>query len=385
MSITRAVGAIDRPRYRGIVVRLLLAAYLVVGAIAGWAGGGLGGWVARIAAVACALVLVLWAPAGELPWGARVGDGVRWATFAGIALSATVTTLAAPRATWVFICFAPAVIAGRNLPMGPALAAATLPALALGRATWVSTGSPLVGALMLVAVGGTVVVTRLRADTREASELAAAQREALAQERARSEAAAQREVMASQVHDVLAHTLSGLIVSLQTAGLQARREGVSEALSARLSDATALAREGLAGAASVVAMLSGQEPPARPIAELTDSFAQVSGAAAAVTGSLALLQEQRRAIASAVVGEALTNSLRYSRGCDVRIEIAPDSVVVQTIGQASEVPDHHGSGRGLAGLRARVRGTGGTLTAGPTDAGWRVALDWLGSPAGEDA
>jgi signal transduction histidine kinase len=37
--------------------------------------------------------------------------------------------------------------------------------------------------------------------------------------------------------------------------------------------------------------------------------------------------------------------------------------------------DGIGGGHGLAGMRARLERAGGTMLAGPTDAGWRVELD----------
>ncbi|HEV6953328.1 MAG TPA: histidine kinase [Promicromonospora sp.] len=80
-------------------------------------------------------------------------------------------------------------------------------------------------------------------------------------------------------------------------------------------------------------------------------------------------------VAYRVVQEALTNALKHAPGAATTVRVRHDereiSVEVTTAsggGPRSRV-GQQGGGRGLAGLRERVTAVGGALAAGPTDAG----------------
>jgi signal transduction histidine kinase len=91
------------------------------------------------------------------------------------------------------------------------------------------------------------------------------------------------------------------------------------------------------------------------------------------------------------VQEALTNAARYAPGAPVTVALSYTAggldVRVADAGLPpgrSAVPSQ-GSGLGLAGMDERIRGVGGTLTAGPrADSGWQVEVRvpvLAGSPA----
>jgi signal transduction histidine kinase len=74
------------------------------------------------------------------------------------------------------------------------------------------------------------------------------------------------------------------------------------------------------------------------------------------------------------VQECLTNALRHGTG-PVSLAVESDGGTVRiTVANAIEAPGpgSHGAGRGLAGMRERVRILGGTLFAGPRDGCWYV-------------
>ncbi len=80
--------------------------------------------------------------------------------------------------------------------------------------------------------------------------------------------------------------------------------------------------------------------------------------------------------------EALTNVARYAPGAATRIVLCylPGRISLAIENgaadeQADQLPRVGGGGNGLAGLRERVEGTGGSLHAGPTEDGWRVELE----------
>ncbi|MGC4933274.1 sensor histidine kinase [Gordonia sp. DT30] len=225
----------------------------------------------------------------------------------------------------------------------------------------------------------------LRRYRREADELAAAQRQIIEGERARAAAAEDRQVLAAQLHDVLAHTLSGLIITVQGAALAARREGVSPELTEKLDTAAALARDGLAEARDAVRSLrgdddsplgSGGESLSDWTASTIERLHTATGLEITVTGSAADVDTPWVALAKSVVMEGLTNSLRHAAGAPVRIEFGATTLRVLSVGAPDEFSDRdHPSGAyGLAGLAERVALAGGTLTHGPCEEGFDLTM-----------
>lgn len=218
----------------------------------------------------------------------------------------------------------------------------------------------------------------------ESAELAAAQEQVIAQERARAASAERQREIAADLHDVLAHTLSGLIVSLQTAGLQARQEDASPALQQRLSVATDLAKEGLQGARVAVESLhsaastTAAEPLDDWLQQTVDRLRIGSDTRIEVVGDTSAIPEQRRETARAVLREGLTNSVRHAPALPIRITLSDNEIRVTTLGDVSVLPatEQVSGGHGLAGLRRRLRVEHGTLDAGATTDGWLLVAHW---------
>jgi signal transduction histidine kinase len=186
--------------------------------------------------------------------------------------------------------------------------------------------------------------------------------------------------IARDLHDVLAHSLAGLSVQLQATRAIAARENVDATVLDPLDKAAALARDGLTDARAVVSAL--RDPVGLGIDEIAalvdrhpgDVVLRSTGTAHPVTPPVG------NAVYRAVQ-EALTNAARYAPGSPVTVTLAHTAdglgVCVDDLG-----PPHgrtpvagQGSGLGLIGMDERIRGVGGSLTAGPRpEGGWRVEL-----------
>ncbi len=348
-----------------------------------------------------------------LRWGQRVTPWP-FGLLAVMAAAVTVACVAAPVAEISFLPYVAIVAVARALDPGagwpllaPVFAAQAFMLWELSRA-WQPMAGSLLASVMIV------VFTQLRRQRQEAAELEAAQAAALAEQRARTEAAEAQRELAAQIHDVLAHSLSGLAVSLQVAALQAKQEGASADLQGRLAAANELAREGLAGARDAVEVL--RRGPSRPASGLTgaiegdavgggaassgpdeagpaqpashdpdarlealvDRLRAATGTSVEISGSLAGLGPVRGPLAESVVREALTNSVRHAPGLPVEVKASGRGVRVVTRGDIAALPasDHVSGHHGLEGLRRRVEASGGVFTGGPSAAGWLVAAEW---------
>ncbi len=233
-----------------------------------------------------------------------------------------------------------------------------------------------------------MLLQRSRRQTAEVRRLA----EELTVERERhaeAAAAAERNRIARELHDVISHSVSVMVVQAGAAekllpgGSPAReqvhavRETGKGAL-AELRRQLGLLREG--GSASGVAPMPGLGDLAR-LTESMQAELEVSGDLEAVDSPGLELAAYR------VVQEALTNARRHANGgpVHVRVERAPTALAITVVdsGGAPVEPDLRGAGQGLRGVRERVALYGGRLEAGPrTDApGWRLHAELPVGPA----
>jgi signal transduction histidine kinase len=253
---------------------------------------------------------------------------------------------------------------------------------------------------LLLAVTGWFI--RRGRDSQDRTELLMAQLQDAREAEAAAAALAERGRIAGELHDVLAHALSGLAIQLQGARKLAGRECASDALQAALARSADLAREGLADARQAVGALRGDRlPTVDEVGALVGDFRRDTGAAAElrIDGTPRPLPADASLALFRGAQEALTNITRYAPGKAVTVTVryAPGQTILTvedhtgTAGPASvpgtasaagvAVPAGNpllaeaGGGHGLAAMRERVTRAGGTARAGPTTSGWLVELE----------
>lgn len=208
---------------------------------------------------------------------------------------------------------------------------------------------------------------------------------------ARNEAAAlaERGRIAREMHDVLAHSLSALAVELEGARLLALDRDADPAVIAAIGRAHRHATSGLGEARAAIETLRGDAVPGpERLGELVEGFA-----AHGVECSLRVAGEPRPLPSEAALAiyrtaqEALTNVRRHAAAAD-RVELRLEYGAAETAltvensaagAGAAAVPPAPalaaaGSGYGVSGMRERAELIGGSLSAGPTAAGYRVEL-----------
>jgi signal transduction histidine kinase len=203
-------------------------------------------------------------------------------------------------------------------------------------------------------------------------------------ERERRAVADERDRIARDLHDVVAHTLS--VIVLQAGG--GRRVAVEhpERAGAVLSSIEALGREALRDMRRLLGVLRADEgaaPPPEPQPSLSRLDALVERVRAAGLAVEVCTEGEPRDLPSGVdlsayriVQEALTNVLRHARAERARVVVryAPAGVEVEVTDDGTAgFSGGAGGGRGLLGMRERVSMFGGTFEAGPRpDGGFRV-------------
>jgi signal transduction histidine kinase len=205
--------------------------------------------------------------------------------------------------------------------------------------------------------------------------------------RARDLAAAKSEErtrLARDIHDVLAHSLTALIVQLDGARMLLTRERASDEAVGSVVRARHLAQEGLDETRRAVGTLRGDRVPgAEMLAGLVDEFRLDSGVDCdySVDGEPVELASPAQLALYRTAQEALTNVRKHapSNRVQVHLHYAPDGaqLTVDDFG-AGPPPQPNGTvdGYGLEGMRERAELLGGSLEAGPRDTGFRVRL-WL--------
>lgn len=298
---------------------------------------------------------------------AIVAMAVSAVTLAALEPSAAGPQIAGGAAVWL-------AVIRYGIPRGAALAAATAASLVV--VVVVSHHAALAVSIVLLdtLMGVVAHFVRTTRQNEERLEQLLGELESARDEQLASAALAERSRIARELHDVLAHALSGAAIQLQGARVLAERATLTDDVRAAIDEASLLVREGLSSAREAVGALRGDGPPG--IAELSTLAAgngafAVEGPARPITPDTALALYR-------TTQEALTNAKRYATGAPVSTVLCygPESVRLTIANGRGEAGlAGVGGGRGLVGLRERVDELRGTMKAGPTEDGWCVAVE----------
>ncbi|NJC71035.1 two-component sensor histidine kinase [Planosporangium thailandense] len=362
-----------------------LAGWATVGAVAvaTVAAGLPAGPVAGVATVAVTVAgLALWCLA-LLPRVTAVP--VLTAALVGTGLAGAAVDALHPSGPGIVLtCMAMAGL-GFGVPRRPGLAGVAVIMLGAGWAEARASAHPLGAVLDLAAAAGFLyLAAAFAAVSRDAHTHSQALLEQEAATRAaREEAAvlAERGRLARELHDVLAHTLSGLAVQLEGARLLAERTGADPRLAEQVINAQRLARDGMVNAKRAVATLRGEALPGPEQLPALIEQTRLSGLPVmlAVTGRPRPLPSESGLAVYRAVQEALTNAAKHAgRGATVTVALTwTDTALTAQVTDAGGDRVTAGlpsGGYGLAGLAERAALAGGRLDAGPTAEGWRVTL-----------
>ncbi|MFC8100233.1 histidine kinase [Streptomyces sp. NPDC057363] len=232
-----------------------------------------------------------------------------------------------------------------------------------------------VGLCLLAAALGAGHRYRLRERQAAKERLARAERE-------REQAAGvERERLAGELHDISAHHLTSVVVSVEAA----RRLGGSrpELAAEALEFASRTARDTQSALRRLVTVMQIGDAPApasmtAPIEALIAGFGRL-GRPISVSLPADLAGPAAEA-AHGIIREALTNALRYAPGASVSVRAERAGDTLRLTVDNGRPPGGTGgdrlglgSGRGVAGMRRRAAALGGQVSAEPRpDGGWRV-------------
>jgi signal transduction histidine kinase len=299
---------------------------------------------------------------------------------AGVALAAlqpkAATGLAAGAAVWMAVARFP-------LALGASIGGAITAALTLASALSGSSGPAVLATVLLCALLGLVAYfIRQARGSQDRTEILMAQVEDARDEQTRAAAIAERGRIASELHDVLAHSLSGAAIQLQGARMLAERSEAKPDIRAAIDRASELVKDGLANARVAVGALRGDElPSVEQLEALVDSYRTDMNVDVALTieGDARALPPDASMALYRGAQEALTNVARYAAGAAARVELRYEDgktrLCVENGVGSREGLSGVGGGRGLEGMRERIERAGGSAHAGPTETGWRVELE----------
>jgi signal transduction histidine kinase len=191
----------------------------------------------------------------------------------------------------------------------------------------------------------------------------------------------ERQRIARELHDVVAHSVSVMVVQAGAARTWLRRD-VARSEEALLA-AESTGREALSELRRLLGLLTEAEAtpalaPQPGLDQLDRLVERVSRAglpiAVEVSGERRALPPGIDLTAYRVLQEALTNALKYAPGAETRVRVAygEDALELEVIDAGSHAPVNgapSGTGRGLIGMRQRVAVYGGELDAVKTDKG----------------
>ncbi len=209
--------------------------------------------------------------------------------------------------------------------------------------------------------------------------------------RAHDAVAAERTRIARELHDVVAHAVSVIIVQADGAKYALRQD--PETAERALATIAGTGRDALRELRRTVALLRTEHAPemlpqhgSAGIAKLAQMMREAGLAVdLELTGELDDIAPEVSLGVHRIVQESLTNTLRHAgaepkavvrvhrRDEDILVEVTDSGGVPAQVSADAEIP---GTGMGLVGMRERVAVLGGTLHAGRLDDGrWQVRAD----------
>ena len=193
----------------------------------------------------------------------------------------------------------------------------------------------------------------------------------------------ERKAIAREVHDIVGHSLT--VVLLNISGARRNLANNPVAAAEALERAECVSRDSLETVRSVVSLLSSAEesqreaplPGGADVMPLLDQ-ARRSGMPIEVslTEDASILEPSIGLTLVRLLQESLANASRHAPAAAVEIDIAIDHHSV-TLEMGNAIPTTARSvsdrvGIGIAGMQDRVTAIGGTISAGPIDGRWVV-------------
>jgi signal transduction histidine kinase len=252
---------------------------------------------------------------------------------------------------------------------------------------------PIAAAACSLGAWGLGIYVETRRKYRRELEQRAAFLEREREQSARLAAHEERAAIARELHDIVAHSVSVMLVGVRGARDVLRRD--PEVADATLGKVETSAEQSLAELRRILALLrrpagAAESRPQPSLAQLDDLVAEYRGAGLPVTlervGELRPLPGGVELSVYRIVQEALTNALKHADARSVVVTLAfrDSRLELEVVDDGSPPrPDSVVPGHGLVGMRERVALLGGELETGRRSiGGFRVAARL---PVGGDA
>jgi signal transduction histidine kinase len=233
--------------------------------------------------------------------------------------------------------------------------------------------------LGVAGIEAALIVALLGGLSRRQYVLAEVRSRELVEEQARTDVLGARAQLAADIHDVLAHSLGGLVIQLDAVDALLE-SGDTTSAAARVRDARTLAAEGLGEARRAVAALS--DPPAfgdslvagssvvADVVALVDAHRSLGGRARfSQSGEHSPVSAPVAVALRRAAQEGLTNARKHAPGKPVAVALSwkAGSVQLQISNPLGVDPAASADGHGLVGMRERFAGLpGGVVSAAAT-------------------
>jgi signal transduction histidine kinase len=192
----------------------------------------------------------------------------------------------------------------------------------------------------------------------------------------------ERRRIARDVHDLVAHSLSVVMLQMTAARLRLQRD--PRAAAEMLAETERLGRQALAEVRRLVDLLRDDEPASGPPPGAADLPALVDRLRKAgmdvrleTDGQVERLSDAAGLTLYRIAQEALSNAARHAAGAAVRVRLQvgerETSLSVRDWGAGpGRAPVGDRAGHGLTGMRERAALVGGSVRAEPAEPGWEV-------------